>query len=190
MTAVAMSGSRKAAEMPCDWATAGTVSAAIVTPSGWQTWRMPMARPRRSFENQPTTTLPLAELVLADAAPPSSRNTPSSTYPCDSSAPTAARAVSASPPAITHFSPMRSVSAPQSTSVSTRPIVGMAASRPACARLSPRSVCSRGMRNAGVATKTVPKVCARTPRPSAVQARRARTMGGMVSMAVISSLSR
>lgn len=45
----------------------GTAIAAIAVPRGVHAWRMPIARPRRSFGNHPTTTRPLAAFV--DAAP-------------------------------------------------------------------------------------------------------------------------
>ncbi len=76
--AVSTSERMNVADTPLSCAIVGTVRAARVTPSGWHIWRIPIASPRRSFGNQPTTTLPLAALVLADAAPPSSRKTPSS----------------------------------------------------------------------------------------------------------------
>src|SRR6185437_14872539 len=91
-----------------------------------------------------------------------SRNPPSPRYPDAVIAPTAASAVSAMPPAITQRSPTRSASAPHATSVRTRPSVGADASSPACARGTPRWVCSSGMRKAGADWKTVPAAWART----------------------------
>ena len=80
--------------------------------------------------------------------------------------------MSASPPAITQRSPIRSANAPQATSVTTIPTVGAEASSPASASDNPRSVCRSGIKKAGALTNTVPAVWAATPSASAVQARR------------------
>ena len=148
-------GSRIAAPTPPDAPSGGTVTAASATPSGCDICRMPMARPRRDRGNQPTTTLPLAALVLAAAIPPSTSSTVSGPNPTGWAHANAITAVRARPPAITQRSPYRSARPPQAISVSTRPNVGAAASSPASASGRCRSTWSSGMSSAGALMKAV-----------------------------------
>ena len=67
-----------------------------------------MTRPRCCGGNQPTTSRPLAVLLLAAAIPPRSRNAPTATSECADAAANAAAAVSAEPTASTMRSPTRS----------------------------------------------------------------------------------
>ena len=94
--------------MPWLCASRGITNAPNPTPSGCAVWRMPIARPRRSGGNQPTTSRPLAELLLAAAIPPSNKNAPVSTRDSDAAAANAAAAVNADPRARTTRSPSRS----------------------------------------------------------------------------------
>ena len=81
------------------------VSAAQAMPSGSDICRMPMARPRRSGGNHPTTTRPLAAFAEAAAVPPSSRKTAVAVSDPARAAPTPAAAVVAMPAASTLRSP-------------------------------------------------------------------------------------
>lgn len=130
------------------------------TPNGVAVWRIPMARPRCSGGNQPTTTRPLAELLLAAAIPPRSRNAPTANSESTEAAPKANAAVSAEPTVSTIRSPTRSTSQPQAIRVSTSPKLGMAASSPAAARSTPCSLRSVGMRKAAPLMNTLAHVVA------------------------------
>ncbi len=112
-------------------ATTAIEIAATPTPTGCAICRMPIARPRRSGANQPTTTRPLAELVAAAEAPAKNRVMASIVVPPLSAAASPKTTVALSPVSSTNRSPRRSVTAPQATSVSITPIVGQAATRPA-----------------------------------------------------------
>lgn len=170
-TAQSTIGRTRAARIPEPSASCGTVTAASVTPSGCDICRMPIASPRRSFGNHPTTTRPLAAFVEALVMPPARNANPSSTgSPAASQAATTASVVSTRPPAMTTRSPNRSVIAPQAMSVRTMPKVGAAARTPATGRDVPR-LSRWGMRSAGADTTSVPAAWAATPRASIVQAR-------------------
>ena len=101
-------GNSRAAPMPRPCANCGITSAPKPTPSGWAVWRIPIARPRCSAGNHPTTSRPLAELLLAAAIPPRNRKAATTTSEWDSAAPNAAAAVSAEPTHSTNRSPARS----------------------------------------------------------------------------------
>jgi hypothetical protein len=114
-----------------------------------------MTRPRWSGGNQPTTSRPLAELLLAAAMPPRSRRAPTTTSECDEAAANAAAAVSAEPTASTIRSPTRSTTYPQAMRVTTMPKLGSDDIRPASARSSPSSACKVGIRKATPLMKTL-----------------------------------
>ena len=79
MTVVAahtIAGMSRAARSPCASAVTGTMNAASPMPSGSAVCRIPIAVPRRWGGNQPTTSRPLAELVLAAPTPASSQKSP------------------------------------------------------------------------------------------------------------------
>ena len=78
-TAHTTAGNNSATETPWLSASRGITKAPNPTPSGWAVCRMPITRPRCSGGNHPTTNRPLAELLLAAAIPPSSRNAPTAT---------------------------------------------------------------------------------------------------------------
>ncbi len=181
-TAHSTNGSTSAVRTPCVSVSSGTVTAASVTPSGCDICRMPIARPRRSFGNHPTTTRPLAAFVDALVMPAARNANPSSSgSPAVTHAATTVSVVSARPPAITTRSPTRSVTAPQAISVRTRPIVGAAANSPADANGIPcASRC--GMSSAGADTTRVPAACAATPSASIVHALAGTTAGAAVEV--------
>ena len=83
-------------------------NAPTATPSGWAVWRMPITSPRCCGGNHPTTSRPLAELLLAAAIPPRNRKTPTRISECDEAAASAAAAVNAEPTDSTKRSPTRS----------------------------------------------------------------------------------
>ena len=72
-----MVGTSSAARSPSASAVTGMMNAASPIPSGRAVWRMPIAVPRRWGGNQPTTSRPLAELVLAAPIPATSHHAPS-----------------------------------------------------------------------------------------------------------------
>ena len=127
--------------------------AATAAPSGCDIWRMPIARPRRSAGNQPTTTRPLAAFADAEAAPARRRNTASHVSEGASAAPAVARAANAAPSASTRRSPVRSTTQPHATSVHAVPIPDIATIVPASGNDAPSRVCSVGRRNADPATR-------------------------------------
>ena len=67
-----------------------------------------MTNPRCSGGNQPTTSRPLAELLLAAAIPPSRRNAPIANRESTEAAANAAAAISTEPRVSTMRSPIRS----------------------------------------------------------------------------------
>ena len=107
-TAHTTAGNKSAADTPWLSARRGITKAPNPTPSGCAVCRMPITRPRCSGGNHPTTSRPLAELLLAAAMPPSRRNAPTATSECTNAAANAAAAVSAEPSASTKRSPARS----------------------------------------------------------------------------------
>ena len=127
------------------------VSAASATPSGWAVCRSPMARPRSFSGNQPSTTRPLAAFTdapAAPAAPHSSVMTIMAEPPEGRASATAtiSRPDRPSPATIVSRSPCRSTTAPHSTSVNSRPVLGAATMTPAWASdtpVSPRNTGSR-----------------------------------------------
>ncbi len=116
---------------------------------------MPITRPRCCGGNQPITSLPLAELLLAAAMPPRNRKSPTVTSECADAAAKAAAAVRAEPSASTMRSPIRSTTHPQAMSVTTMPKLGSDDISPAWARSRPRSVCSVGIMKATPLMKTL-----------------------------------
>ena len=176
-TAHAIVGTQSAACTPDASATTAIEIAATPTPTGCAICRMPIARPRRSGGNQPTTTRPLAALVLAAAAPARNRVRTSSTRPPDSALATPATVVALSPVSSTNRSPRRSVTAPHATSDTITPMVGAAATRPAWARVIPSWSCSAGIRNAGPCIITAAEAWASVLAPSIHQRRAAPTSG-------------
>ena len=87
------------------------------TPKGWAVCRIPITSPRCSAGNQPTTSRPLAELLLAAAIPPTNRNAATATSESTDAAANAAAAVSAEPSDNTMRSPTRSTTYPHAISV-------------------------------------------------------------------------
>src|SRR6478609_8150457 len=172
-----MVGTHSAAETPCVSAITAIETAAMPTPIGWAICRTPMARPRRSGGNQPTTTRPLAAFVLAAAAPPSTSVSTSGARPSTRTLAKPASAVPVRPVSSTKRSPRWSVTQPQATSVSMIPTDGAAATRPAAASVMP-SRCSVGMRNAGPCTMTALAACASVLAASIAHRRPAPTVGG------------
>ena len=69
-TAHTTAGNNSAAETPWLSARRGITNAPNPTPNGWAVCRMPITSPRCCGGNQPTTSRPLAELLLAAAIPP------------------------------------------------------------------------------------------------------------------------
>lgn len=139
---------------------------------------MPIARPRRSAGNQPTTRRPLAELLLAAAIPPRNSKTAVNTsesgpLPALAAAASAATAVRAEPTHSTKRSPARSTTYPQGISVGTMPNFGIAEISPAWARSRPKSVCRAGIRNATPLMKTLENRVAKRPMASIDQRRTA-----------------
>src|SRR4051794_1560692 len=152
-------------------ATTAIVAAATPTPAGWAIWRMPMANPRRPAGNQPTTTRPLATLLLAAARPARPSAAASVTGDPDSDATPPKNAAPTSPSSSTSRSPRRSVTNPHGISATHTPAIGAAATSPASARLSPRA-CRLGIRNAGPCTITALAAWAAVLAPSIAQRRR------------------
>ena len=89
-------------------ATTAMLTAAIPTPTGWAICRMPIASPRRSGGNQPTTTRPLAALVLAALAPARKSVAASRSMPPTSAAAAPATVVATRPASSANRSPRRS----------------------------------------------------------------------------------
>ena len=144
------------------------MNAASPMPSGSAVWRIPIAVPRRWGGNQPTTSRPLAELVLAAPIPASSQKAPRATYDVLRAAPSPPTVTIARPIVSDRRSPIRSTTAPQATSESVVATSGVEARRPACTRVSPRSRCRYGMRKMGALDSSVPAICASIPTASIV----------------------
>ena len=89
--------------------------------------------PRFSGGNHPTTSRPLAELLLAAAIPPSSRNAPTATSECTDAAANAAPRPGQRRTQREHepFSPILIDERTQAISVATMPKVGIDESSPA-----------------------------------------------------------
>jgi hypothetical protein len=117
---------------------------------------MPIAVPRRSTGNQPTTTRPLAELVLPAPMPPSRNHSASVVSDDEKAAPAAPVATSARPIAIDERSPMRSTTRPQTTRETVMPTNGAATMRPASRSDRSRSSRRKVMRKGAPLTRIVP----------------------------------
>ena len=164
-------GNSSAARTPWVWASCGITSAPTLTPNGWAVCRIPIATPRCSGGNQPTTRAPLAALLPAAAIPPRNSNADIITSEPDCAAANAAKAVSAAPVASTSRSPRRSTAYPQAISVSTIPNAGIADTRPARARSTPGSERSVGIRKAAPLMNTLAHSVANKPTASIHQRR-------------------
>ena len=160
------------------------VAAATPTPAGWAICRMPIARPRRPAGNQPTTTRPLATLLLAAARPASPSPSASSTTEPDIAASDPRTAAPTRPASSTSRSPRRSVTIPHGTSATITPAIGAAATRPASARVSPSRSCSTGIRNAGPCTITAVDAWATVLAASIAHRRRTPTSAARSMVAV------
>ena len=185
----AATGTHTAAYGPCRSATTAMVAAATPTPTGWAICRMPIARPRRPAGNQPTTTRPLATLLLAAARPASPSPSASSTTEPDIAASDPRTAAPTRPASSTSRSPRRSVTTPHGTSASITPAIGAAATRPAWARVSPSRSCSTGIRNAGPCTITAVDAWATVLAASIAHRRRTPTSAARSMVAVTRRLN-
>ena len=188
--AVTTAGTASAAATEWLAAMTGMVSAQTPMPSGCAVCRIPIAVPRNSGGNHPTTMRPLAPLAAPEPTPAMNRQAAIATYDAWAAAVIAAADV---PTRVMETeisrivrSPYRSRSVPQPTIAIMRPIVGIVASTEAWASDMPCWVCSAGMRYATPPTTTAVVIAATNEHASMVQ----RLVLLMVDVVVIADLLR
>ena len=157
--------------VPCA-PSAGSVTAAMATPSGCALCRMPMARPRSCRANQPRMSLPLAANTDPPQRRPGRGRAPSAAGPCTERGEQEHQAGQRTGPLdSTTRSPHRSAAAPQPISVSSSPTVGQATRMLASSSENPS--CRRaGIRYARPYWNVQPAVMAISPTNRMSQRRR------------------
>ena len=172
-------GTAKPAVTPKVSASTGIVNAQTPMPNGCAICRTPIAVPRRSGGNHPTTMRPPAPLVAAEVIPATSRHAPRITVGASKAlarqADPVAATVNVSDSSKMRRSPKRSSATPQAMVASSRPTMGTAARVEAAVSDIPSDRCSSGIRKAIPLTTHVVAIAA--VREAASIARRLVSVG-------------
>src|SRR6266540_459657 len=134
----------RAARSPPRAVSAGRARAATPPPSGVAICRMPSAVPRWRRPNQAMTARPVAALEQEPSIPATTSAPASGQKPDAKAATASAPAAPVRPMTSTGRSPIRSVSRPHASSVTTTPALALASSTPVWVRPTPNRDCRAG----------------------------------------------